>query len=261
MTATCPTRPLGQTGIHVPLLGLGTVKMGRTQGLKYPHPFELPDDASCCHLLQTAKDYGVNLIDTAPAYGTSEIRLGQLLYSIAPRSEWLLSSKAGEFFEAGQSRFDFSVPSLLNSVHDSLRRLRTDYLDILLLHSDGQDEKHLADERIWSLLQSLKQQGKVRSYGMSTKTVEGGLMTLERSDLAMVFYAPHHRTQETVLEMAHAQQKGLLIKKALESGWHPEPSEALRHVVQQQGVSSVIVGTLNTRHLEENVAAVLQTVW
>ena len=72
-------RPLGRSGIETSLLGLGTVKFGRTRGLKYPEPFSLPSDAEARRLLDTARDLGVNFVDTAPAYGASEERLGELL--------------------------------------------------------------------------------------------------------------------------------------------------------------------------------------
>ena len=72
------TTALGNTGIEVSALGLGTVKLGRNEGVKYPSGFELPDDASVSRLLQLAADAGINLLDTAPAYGSSEERIGKL---------------------------------------------------------------------------------------------------------------------------------------------------------------------------------------
>src|SRR5690606_8720766 len=100
-------RPLGTTGLTVSPLGLGTVKIGRNQGVKYPSGFELPDDNQVRDLLALARDAGINLLDTAPAYGTSEERLGPLLSG--QRQEWILCSKVGEEFDNGESRFDFSA--------------------------------------------------------------------------------------------------------------------------------------------------------
>ena len=79
-------RPLGNTGMTVSVLGLGTVKLGRNQAVKYPEPFELPDDAQARRLIDRARDLGINLLDTAPAYGTSEERLGRLLLVSVHRS-------------------------------------------------------------------------------------------------------------------------------------------------------------------------------
>ena len=69
-------RPLGRTGIKVSPIGLGTTKLGRNTDVKYPKPFELPSDKQVGELLEAAFALGVNLIDTAPAYGESETRLG-----------------------------------------------------------------------------------------------------------------------------------------------------------------------------------------
>ena len=72
-------RPLGATGIDVSVLGLGTVKLGRDSGVNYAQPFRLPTMREARHLIDRAHSLGINLIDTAPAYGTSEERLGELL--------------------------------------------------------------------------------------------------------------------------------------------------------------------------------------
>lgn len=101
-------RPLGSTGLLVSPLGLGTVKLGRDQGVKYPSGFRIPDDTEAAALLDQARALGINLIDTAPAYGRSEERLGPLL--AGQRDAWVIVSKVGEEFEDGQSRFDFSPP-------------------------------------------------------------------------------------------------------------------------------------------------------
>jgi aryl-alcohol dehydrogenase-like predicted oxidoreductase len=74
-----PHKRLGRTDIDISTFGLGTVKFGRNQGLKHPTSFELPSDETLRELLACARDMGVNLLDTAPAYGYSEERLGELL--------------------------------------------------------------------------------------------------------------------------------------------------------------------------------------
>src|SRR5690606_20507720 len=71
---------VAQTDLFVSPIGLGTVKLGRNQGVKYPQGFELPNDRQARELIAQAGDLGINLIDTAPAYGISEERLGGLLH-------------------------------------------------------------------------------------------------------------------------------------------------------------------------------------
>src|SRR5690606_30396122 len=88
-------RALGSTGLTVSALGLGTAKFGRNEQVKYPTAFALPDDNAVRALLAQAHDLGINLLDTAPAYGTSEERLGQVLRN---REKWIIVTKTGEEF-------------------------------------------------------------------------------------------------------------------------------------------------------------------
>ncbi|WP_309675362.1 aldo/keto reductase, partial [Pseudomonas sp.] len=166
-------RPLGSTGLLVSPLGLGTVKLGRDQGVKYPNGFQIPDDDEARMLLKLARDMGINLIDTAPAYGRSEERLGPLLRG--QRQDWVIVSKVGEEFADGQSRHDFSAAHTRLSVERSLQRLETDFIDLMLVHSDGNDLAILNDSEVYATLAELKSEGKIRGFGFSGKTVEGGL--------------------------------------------------------------------------------------
>ncbi len=250
-------RPLGSTGILVSPLGLGTVKIGRNQQVKYPQPFDLPDDASVRNLLALAHDLGINLLDTAPAYGISQERLGRLLPR--PRHDWVIVSKVGEFFEDGQPRYDFSYNTTVRTVEASLRTLRTDYLDVVLIHSDGDDLRILEQEGAADALRELKARGLIRAHGMSTKTVDGGLRAVAELDVVMATCNLAYRDEIPVLEAAAAQNKGVLIKKALQSGHFAAQAsleESMRFVFSQQGVASIIAGTINPEHLRGNVAAV-----
>lgn len=248
-------RPLGDTGLTVSALGLGTVKLGRNQGVKYPQGFALPDDQAARRLLDEARELGINLLDTAPAYGVSEQRLGQLL---TQRQDWVIVTKVGEEFEDGRSHFDFSPEHVRFSVERSLQRLRTDYLDVVLVHSDGQDMAIIERAGTLEALAELKRQGLIRATGMSTKTVDGGLATLARADIAMVTYQLGYDAEMPVIEQAAARNKGILIKKAFASGHLnadlDDPVQAsLNHILGTPGVSSIIAGTINPAHLRENV--------
>lgn len=248
---------LGSTGISVSRIGLGTVKLGRNQQIHYPHGFELPTDEQCLHLLKTAKECGINLLDTAPAYGTSEERLGTFLKN--QRHEWIISTKVGEEFANGESQFDFSKTAVKKSIERSLQRLQTDYLDIVLVHSNGLDEKIIQDDEIFLTLNELKSAGLIRAFGMSTKTMAGGLLTIDHADLAMVTYNPIATDDRSVIAHAHTKNKGIFIKKALASGHLQKISgkdpvkTSLDFIFQEPGVTSVILGTLNPEHLMQNV--------
>lgn len=251
-------RALGNTGLNVSLIGLGTVKFGRNEGVKYPKPFELPEDAHIEMLLDCARDLGINLLDTAPAYGNSEERLGKLLKNT--RKEWILTTKVGEDFIEGDSYYDFTPEHAEASIKRSLKRLNTDYLDIVLVHSDGNDIYNIQHFGILDYLFELKSQGLIRAFGMSTKTVEGGILAAQKSDVVMVTYNPIHTEEQSVIATAFTLNKGILIKKALASGHIQKIPGAdpvavsLQFIAEEPGVSSIILGTLNPVHLAHNVS-------
>ena len=248
---------IANTGIQVSCIGLGTVKFGRNQKVNYPEGFELPDDKAILSLLAQAQASGINLLDTAPAYGSSEERLGVLLKG--QRQHWILSTKVGEEFVAGESRYDFSKTNTQQSIERSLKRLNTDYLDIVLVHSNGDDEKIIQDTEVFAVLNQFKEAGKIRAIGMSTKTVAGGKMALDISDLVMVMHNPIYTDEKAVIDYAYQNHKGVFIKKALASGHiqkipGSDPvTSAFQFIFKEPGVSSVIIGTLNPAHLQHNI--------
>ena len=257
-------RPLGSTGLTVSPLGLGTVKLGRDQGVKYPNGFSIPDDAAARALLHQARELGINLLDTAPAYGISEERLGPLLRG--QRQEWVIVSKVGEEFVNGASLFDFSPAHTRLSVERSLKRLETEHIELVLVHSDGNDLAILHDSGIYATLAELKREGKIGAFGLSGKTVAGGLLALEQGDCAMVTYNLNEQTEKPVLDYAAEHGKAILIKKALASG-HAclaagvDPVRASFELLfSHPGVNSAIVGTINPVHLAHNVATAAKVI-
>lgn len=250
------TRPFGATGLSVSPIGLGTVKFGRDKGLKHPGSFTIPTDSEARDLIALAADLGINLIDTAPAYGSSEERLGSLL--AGQRARWVICTKVGEEFDnaTGVGRFDFSPKHIRFSVERSLARLKAETIDIVIVHSDGNDVA-IIRQGAFDILSDLKAEGKIRAFGMSTKTIEGGLMTVEQADCAMVTYNPGWTEERPVIDRAAALGKGILIKKPLASGHLGGGSveDSFRHILSCPGVGSIVVGTINPDHLRDNVAA------
>jgi len=255
-----PRRPFGSTGLSVSPIGLGTVKLGRDRGLKLAGSFIIPDDAAARSLIDLAADLGINLIDTAPAYGTSEERLGTLL--AGQRDRWVICTKVGEEFDAATatSRFDFTPEHVRFSVERSLKRLRTDLIDIVLVHSDGNDLGIIDRLGTLDALNVLKAEGKIGVTGMSTKTLPGGLRALEKSDCAMVTYNLASSEEGAVIDRARALGKGILIKKPLASGHAATASgdpvlASFRHILSRDGVGAMVVGTIDPAHLKANVEA------
>jgi aryl-alcohol dehydrogenase-like predicted oxidoreductase len=259
-----PKRELGKSGLLLSLLGLGTVKLGRDRGVKYPSGFEIPDDRAAANLLALARERGVNLIDTAPAYGASEERLGALLKG--QRQHWLICTKVGEEFDNGVSTYHFAPEQVRFSVERSLKRLGTDRLDIVLVHSNGDDERIIRELGTLEALNELKRQGKIRATGMSTKTVEGGLLAARQSDCVMVTWNLQYDNELPVIDYCRDHGVGVLIKKALASGHAalndtPEPVLAsFRMLFGHPGVTSAVVGTINPAHLEANIDACLKAI-
>lgn len=248
------TRPLGKTGLTVPLLGLGTVKFGRTAKVSYPRPFVLPSDEQIADLLALAKSLGVTLLDTAPAYGASEQRIGEAI--AGERADWLLCSKAGEEFNRSESRYDFSEDHILYSVERSLERLRTDYLDILLLHADGRDTERIVAAGAFRALRRLQGEGVVRAVGFSAKDEVDGCAALPLADVLMCTANATYSSQASLIARAGEAGVGVLVKKPLASGHHADP-QVLAKIAQMPGVSCIVVGTTDADHLAANVAALV----
>lgn len=284
-----PRKRLGRTDIEVSTFGLGTVKFGRTQSLKYPQAFTLPSDEQLRALLNGAREMGVNFVDTAPSYGYSEERLGDLLRK--ERKDWVISTKVGEEFEAdkfsneGKSHFDFSPKHTRMSVERSLRRLRTDYLDLVMIHSDGNDLDILHNSGALQTLQQLKQEGWIRALGISSKTIEGGLLAAEVCDAVMLMYHADYTDEEPVIAKSAQQGVAVLLKKVLASGHicHDAPpvqatlqstegqgagqqedqkqdpiQSALNFAYAHPGVTSAVIGTVSLQHLRANLIKALR---
>ncbi len=151
------TRPLGTTGIDLPILSFGASSLGAE--------FRSITLDEAMRSTRTALDLGMNFIDTSPFYGRgmSEIMLGLGLQGV-PRDSYLLGTKLGRYSDV---HFDFSAKRVEESLHISLQRLKTDHLDIMLLH----DVEFVPLEQIWTetlpALIKLKEQGKVRAIGFS----------------------------------------------------------------------------------------------
>ena len=258
---------IAETGLAVSPLGLGTVKLGRTAGVKYPGSFKIPDDVQTLKLLSQASELGINLIDTAPAYGNSEQRLGQLLPKL--NREWVIATKVGELFNAdlAQSHYNFTAEFIKQSVEQSLKNLRREVLDIVLIHSDGNDQHIIEHLGVLEILNDLKQQGLIRATGMSTKTVAGGLLSLQQSDIAMVMHNSGYQDEQAVLDQAATSNKAIFIKKALNSG-HLASSSSVTDSVQasfdtiyqNSAVTSIVIGTITPSHLTSNVSKAVKAL-
>ena len=151
------TRILGKSGIALPVLSFGASSLGAE--------FRNVDVNEALQSVHTALELGMNFIDTSPFYGRgmSEVLLGIALKQ-HQRQDYLLGTKLGRY---SLEHFDFSAKRVEESVHVSLHRLGTDYLDVLLLH----DVEFVKLPQIWEetipAVIELKKRGLVRAIGFS----------------------------------------------------------------------------------------------
>lgn len=230
-------------------MGFGAFKIGRNQGVKYPTPYDLPEMSEVAQLLNSVLDLGCTLIDTAPAYGLSESRIGQTISH--RRAEFVLSTKVGETFEDGTSRYDFSAQGIKASLDRSMKNLRTDVLDIVFIHSDGRDLFILEETETPSILQDYRAQGKIRAIGLSGKTVPGAKKALEWADILMVEYHLNDHSHHDLMTEAAANDVAIFVKKGLASGKLPA-DESIQFVLSHPAATSLIIGGLNFDHFRQN---------
>lgn len=181
------TRPLGQTGLEVPILGFGASSLGQEF-----RPVTL-DEA--LRSVRVALDGGLNFIDTSPFYGRgmSEVLLGIALRDV-PRESYTLCTKLGRY---DLNHFDFSAKRVAESVDVSLHRLGTDHLDMVLCHDiEFVPMQQIVDETI-PALRKIQQQGKVRFIGISGYPMKIFCFVLEQTDLDVVLSYNQYTLQNT----------------------------------------------------------------
>lgn len=245
-------RALGGTGLEVAPVAFGAFKIGRNQNTKYDQDYALPSEEEVATLLNEILNLGINLLDTAPAYGLSESRIGTHLES--RRHEYLLSSKVGETFEQGESTYAFHADAIHASLDRSLHCLRSTYLDIAFVHSDGKDLDIIQETDTLEILQRRREKGDLRCVGFSGKTVQGHLAAIDSGlvDVVMVEYNVLNDSQRPVLDAAEEANVGVLVKKGLGSG-RITPEEAIPFCLTHPAVASVVIGSLRSEHLATNL--------
>jgi aryl-alcohol dehydrogenase-like predicted oxidoreductase len=256
MTAQGFSSLTAQTGVKLSALGFGAFKIGRNQGIKYSTPYDLPDLPAVDRLLNSVLDLGCTLIDTAPAYGLSEERIGLTISH--RRSEFVLCTKVGETFEQGNSTFDFSAAGVTASIERSLQRLKTDVLDIVLIHSSGDDRRIMEQTDVVPVLRQFCDRGIIRAIGLSGKTVEGATLALTWADVIMVEYHLQDVSHRDVMAEAAKRDVGVFVKKGLASG-KLDPAQSVQFVLSNADVTSLIVGGLNRDHFADNWRTALKT--
>lgn len=232
------------------LIGFGGFKIGRDRAVKYPAPYDLPDDASVAGLLNGLLDLGINYIDTAPAYGSSEQRIGRAIGH--RRGEFLLSTKVGEQWENGRSMYDFSEQAVHASIERSRNRLQTDTLDLVFVHANRDDLDVVQKTDVVPTLRALRDDGVVSAIGLSAYHEPAYRAAMDWCDAVMVEYHPQNRALEPIMTEARRRGIAVIVKKPLASGTLT-PDDAIPFVLDNAAVSSVVVGSLSLDHMGENL--------
>ena len=276
-------RALGATGLELSVLSFGAGPLGEDYG-----PFDPAEGERAVH---RAVDEGINLFDTAPYYGrgVSESRLGDALRG--RRDRVLISTKVGRYDRDLPHGFDFSAERVARSIEESLRRLRTDVIDIYIAHDIEFGDREVVLGETLPAMRRLQEEGKVRFVGISGFPLEilrevgdaGGVDLV----LSYCHYDLLNTRMETVLgPLARDQGVGLINASPLHMGvltheappaWHPAPREvlnaareaaqwcaargedlsrlALQFALGYEGASSTLVGMRRESDVRANLAA------
>src|SRR5881227_3797877 len=200
------TRPLGKTGLNLPILSYGASSLGAE--------FRNIDLNEALRSVRVALDLGMNFIDTSPYYGRgmSEVLLGLALRDV-PRDKYILGTKLGRY---APSHFDFSAKRVAESIDVSLERMKVDHLDIVLCHDiEFVDMKQIVDETL-PALRKIQQSGKVRFVGVSGYPMHIFKHVLDRAPLDVILSYNHYTLQNTMLaDLApYLKSKGVGIMNA-----------------------------------------------
>ena len=210
-------RRLGKTELVVSVVGFGAWQFGGEWGQQFT-------PAEVARLLGRAKEVGINLIDTAECYGDhlSESLIGQTIQN--DRDSWIVASKFGHKFHSNFERTDhWSASEVRQQLEDSLKALRTDYIDLYQFHS-GKNEVFDNDD-LWAMLQKQVEAGKIRHLGISVSSNIDALHQTERASqvgagaIQVVYNRLDRDPEKDVLPICQEQGLGVLARVPLASGF------------------------------------------
>ena len=194
-------KTFGKTGLEVSELCLGTWGIGGAGWDQNPEETKM--DA-----IRASFEQGVNIFDTAPAYnaGAAERILGETLEKMGVRKDVILSTKCGNDFVNGQYVHCGKRDHILAQCDASLRNLRTDYIDLYILHWPQDDA---TPEETLGAMMELKKAGKVRSLGLSNHSVAQMEEAAKYADIDFIQVQYSMLEREREVEMKYAEAHGM----------------------------------------------------
>ena len=217
-------RELGLTGIKVSTIGFGAWAIGGSaEASGTPLGWGPTSDDESLGAIRRARELGVTLFDTADSYGfgRSESLLGIVLSR--HRQEVVIATKVGVVRNsAGELRKDFSRHHIFHAVDGSLKRLRTDYIDLYQVHNPTVEE--LRREEIQDAMERLQDAGKIRFWGVSISTPEEGLEIVEREwghVLQVLYNVLNQVPARELFPAAKERSEERRVGKECRSRWSP----------------------------------------
>jgi len=214
-------RTLGNTGIRVSEIGFGGWAIGGSaEASGTPLGWGKTSDDESLAAIRRARDLGVTFFDTADSYGfgRSESLLGIVLSRM--RQEVVLATKVGVVRgSTGELKKDFSRQHIFHAVDGSLKRLRTDYIDVYQVHNPTIDE--LRREEIQEAMEMLQDAGKIRFWGVSISTPEEGLEIVQRGwahALQVLYNVLNQAPARELFPVAKEKGYGIIARVPLASG-------------------------------------------
>lgn len=218
------------------------------------------DDATSLAAIRCALEVGINFFDTADQYGWghSEELLGTAL--LGRRERAVIATKGGKDFYRGPGEEpNFDPGYIAFCVEQSLRRLQTDYIDLYQLH-DATAEA-LADDDLWAALQRLKQQGKIRFYGVSVGPTAHGVAAVQMGQVDTVQVTYNLLEQEAAAQLfplAQERDVGVIARTPLAAGFLSGkygadaqfPEGDLRRLLPREAVAATVRKVETLRFLE-----------
>jgi len=278
-------RLLGKTGLRVSRVSLGAVEIGIDYGIVEPgQARRRPSAEVAIDLIHRSIDLGINLIDTAPGYGESEELIGQALDQTDYRGRCIIATKCPGFRDRGPLSTADVNRLVAESITTSLKRLRTERLDIVQIHYASVES--VRDNWLLDPLQAAQKAGQIGWLGISTYQEAETLLAVESGayDLIQIPYnLLNQQMAIKVIPKAQALGVGVLIRSAflkgaltekaahlpehlgtlrervaglqrLATGYSGLPELALRFCLSNPGATSVLVGTRRIANLETAVA-------
>jgi aryl-alcohol dehydrogenase-like predicted oxidoreductase len=218
------TTILGSTGLKVSRIGLGGMPFSGVNLANGWNPYSPEGRALCIETINHALDSGITYLDVAPSYG--ENRFSETLYGEVMkhrRSETVLASKFGweGFYHPAGS---MGKKEVIASVEESLRRLQTDYIDIIQIHGgvyDSDDVDHILNGGILEAMQDLKRDGKVGHLGLTTEDSWTGVDLVKSGEFEFAQVAYNLIYQSAALhflEETKARNMGVATMRSLTGG-------------------------------------------